>query len=63
MLNPDKLVTMLNIKAEILIENEENTSRNDAYYLNYVAGFDKNTSLISAGYYETSVAITTKWNL
>jgi hypothetical protein len=29
MLNPDKLVTLLNIKAEILIEDEHNQSLSD----------------------------------
>lgn len=63
MLNPDKLVTMLNIKAVISIVDEDNpTKLGDAYY-NMKAGFTPGTSLIGAGYYESVVAITPKWNL
>ena len=62
MLNPDKLVTLLNIKAEILIEDEHNQSLSDQYY-DHKSTFNNNTSLINMGCYESVVAIAPKWNL
>ena len=61
-LNSDKLVTLLSIKAIISIEDEDNPSIEDAYY-KMKANYNSNTSLISAGYYESIIAITPKWNL
>lgn len=63
MLNPDKLVTMLNIKAVISIVDEDNQTKLGDTYYNMKAGFMPGTSLIGAGYYESVVAITPKWNL
>lgn len=63
MINPDKIVTLLNIKATISIVDSDNNSKlSDAYY-NMKAGFQQGTSLVDAGYYESVVAITPKWNL
>lgn len=63
MINPDKIVTLLNIKAEIYIEDTENSNKlSDAYY-NMKAGLNSNTSLIDAGYYQSVVGIAPRWNL
>mgnify|MGYP003322472701 CR=1 FL=1 len=57
-LNPDKLVRLLNIKATItLVDNVNQSSLNDNYY-NIKAGYTSGTSLINAGYYESTVAVT-----
>ena len=61
-LNPDKLVRLLNIKAEIAIISSDDISMSDDYY-NIKAGYTSGTSLINAGYYESTVAVTPKWNL
>lgn len=62
-LNPDKIVTLLNIRANIsLVDDVNGTNQSDAYY-NLKAGLASGTSLIDAGYYESTVAITPKWNL
>ncbi len=58
-INPDKIVRYLNIKANIYI-NSENESSADAYYNQFV---DEETSMIDAGYFESNVAITTDFNL
>lgn len=63
MINADKIVTLLNIKATISIIDEDNSNKlSDAYY-NLKAGFQSNTTLVDAGYYESVVAIIPKWNL
>lgn len=63
MLNADKIVTLLNIKATISIVDDYNTSKlSDAYY-NMKAGFQSGTSLIDGGYYESVVGIAPRWNL
>lgn len=55
-INPNKLVVLLNIKADISIvdtkKNDETLS--DTYY---------DLKATSAGYYESTVAITPKWNM
>ena len=63
-INPDKLVTLLNIKATISIVDSDNgrTTHNDTYY-NMKASYAPGTSLINAGYYESVVAVTPRWNL
>ena len=63
MINPDKLVTLLNIKATISIVDSDNQSKLSDVYYNMKAGFQQGTSLVDAGYYESVVAITPKWNL
>lgn len=62
--NPDKLVTLLNIKANISIVDTDNPGVNlsDDYY-NMKASYAAGTSLINAGQYESTVAITPRWNL
>ena len=63
MLNPDKLVTLLNIKATIQLQDfDESVKLPDDYY-NIKAGFESGTTLVDAGYYESVVAITPRWNL
>lgn len=63
MLNADKIVTLLNIKATISIVDDYNASKlSDAYY-NMKAGFQSGTSLIDGGYYESVVGIAPRWNL
>lgn len=63
MLNADKIVTLLNIKATISIVDDYNISKlNDTYY-NMKAGFQSGTSLIDSGYYESVVGIAPRWNL
>lgn len=63
-INPDKIVTLLNIKATISIENidNKNVTLSDTYY-NMKASYTAGTSLVNAGQYESVVAITPKWNL
>ena len=62
--NPDKLVTLLNIKANISIVDQDNTkvSFSDDYY-NMKANYASGTTLINAGQYESTVAIAPRWNL
>ena len=63
MLNPDKLVHLLNIRAIIKLQDfNESVKLPDDYY-NIKAGFASGTTLIDAGYYESVVAVTPKWNL
>ena len=57
-INPDKIVRYLNIKATILIKNENNLTATEAYYDQLTNG-----SMITAGYFESQVAITTSFNL
>lgn len=63
MLNPDKIVTLLNIKATINIEDESNSDSLGTEYYNMKAGYASGTTLVNAGYYESTVAIAPKWNL
>jgi hypothetical protein len=63
MLNPDKIVTLLNIKASIqIISSNGQTNLSEDYY-NLKAGFESGTTLVDAGYYESVVAVTPRWNL
>lgn len=63
MVNPDKIITLLNIKANIsLIDTNNTASISEAYY-NKKALYDSNTTLVSAGYYQSVVALTNKWNM
>ena len=63
--NPDKIVRYLNIKANVFIESTASDgtfSAQEAYY-NQFANGDQNICMIDAGYFESSVAITTSFNL
>ena len=61
MLNPDKIVTLLNLKASIkIVADDDNLS--DLFY-NQKATFEKGTSLIDAGYYESTIAVIPQWNI
>lgn len=63
MLNVDKIVTLLNIKATISIVDDYNASKLSDTYYNMKAGFQSGTSLIDGGYYESVVGIAPRWNL
>lgn len=63
MLNADKIVTLLNIKATISIVDDYNASKLSDTYYNMKAGFQSGTSLIDGGYYESVVGIAPRWNL
>lgn len=62
--NPDKLVTLLNIKATISISDSDNANKtlDDAYY-NNKAKYAEGSTLVNQGYYESTVAIAPRWNL
>lgn len=60
--NPDKLVTLLNIKADIDIVTQQENNLSDVYF-NSLAGYKPGTTLVNAGQYSSVVAITPKWNL
>lgn len=63
--NPDKIVRYLNIKAKVFVEassNDGGFSAQEAYY-NQFANGDQNICMIDAGYFESTVAITTSFNL
>lgn len=63
--NPDKIVRYLNIKAKVFIEAiapDGKLNANEAYY-NQFANGDHDLCMIDAGYFESSVAITTSFNL
>lgn len=64
-LNSDKIVRYLNIKAKVYIKAsaEDGTFNAQESYYNQFANGDQNISMIDAGYFESSVAITTKHNL
>ena len=61
-INPDKIVRYLNIKAQILISNRgDDFSAVDSYYQQFTN--DDTAGMIDAGYFESSVALTTDFNL
>jgi hypothetical protein len=61
--NPNKIVRYLNIKAKVFIEPiQQEMSAQEAYY-NQFANGDHDVCMIDAGYFESSVAITTSFNL
>ena len=61
--NPDKIVRYLNIKAKVFIEAMgQSYSSQEAYY-NQFANGDQNICMIDAGYFESTVAVTTSFNL
>ncbi len=59
-INSDKIVRLLNIKATIDIETPANAS--DTFY-NYKAGYNADTTLVNFGQYESTIAVTPKWNM
>lgn len=61
-INSNKLVRLLNIKATIKIETPNTASVTDAFY-NYKAGYDSDTTLVNFGQYESTIAVTPKWNM
>lgn len=62
-INPDKIVRYLNIKANVFIDsNNKNFNATESYY-NQFANGEHATSMIDAGYFESSVALTTTPNL
>ena len=63
--NPDKIVRYLNIRAKVYIEAMGNKGEFNVHeaYFNQFANGDHDLCLIDAGYFESSVAITTSHNL
>ena len=61
-INSDKIVRLLNIKAIIDIETPNKANATDAFY-NYKAGYSSNTTLVNFGQYESTIAVTPKWNM
>ena len=62
-LNPDKIVTLLNITAKIKILDTQNYNNLSDTYYNMKASYATNTSLVSAAQYESVIGLTTKWNM
>ena len=63
--NPDKIIRYLNIKANVYIEAMSGSgdfSAQEAYY-NQFANGDHDVCMIDAGYFESTVAVTTSFNL
>jgi hypothetical protein len=48
-LNPDKIVILLNIKANINILDEDNPNKLSDEFYNIKAGFNSGTSLVNVG--------------
>ena len=61
-INADKIVRLLNIRATISVETPNESKATDAYY-NYIAGYNSNTTLVNYGQYESTIAVTPKWNM
>ena len=61
-INSDKIVRLLNIKAIIDIETPNKANATDAFY-NYKAGYNSNTTLVNFRQYESTIAVTPKWNM
>lgn len=62
-LNPDKIVTLLNITAKIKILDTQNYNNLSDTYYNMKASYAANTSLVSAAQYQSVIGLTTKWNM
>ena len=62
-INPDKIVTLLNIKAKVQILDAHNYQNLSDTYYNMKAAYAPNTAMVNAAQYESVVAITTKWNM
>lgn len=61
----DRIVTLLNIKASISYQipsGINDVDLGEAYY-NNISGIQPGSSIIDAGYYESTVAIIPQWNL
>ena len=62
-INSDKIVRYLNIRAKIFIDSiDDSLNAVESYYNQFVNG-DNTTSIIDAGYFESSVAVITDFNL
>lgn len=61
--NPDKIVRYLNIKAKVFVESSNIEMNAQESYYNQFANGDHDVCMIDAGYFESSVAITTSFNL
>ena len=59
-INPDKIVRYLNIKAKLFLAKQGDLNEKEAYYNQFI---EDNPCLIDAGYFESSVALTTNFNL
>lgn len=63
-INEDTLVRYVNIRATIYIDFNDNKSMYDRYKAAYGDNSKEDEDLgINCGYYESAVAITTKWNM
>ena len=62
-INSDKIVTLLNIQANINILDDNNPDKLTDTYYNMKAGLNKNTQLINMGQYQSTIAIAPKHNL
>ena len=61
--NPDKIVRYLNIRARVFIDALGPALNAQEAYFNQFANGDHDVCLIDAGYFESSVAVTTSFNL
>ena len=61
--NPDKIVRYLNIKAKVFIDPVGPALNAHEAYFNQFANGGEDVCLIDAGYFESSVAVTTSHNL
>lgn len=62
-INEDNIITLLNIRARIIIQDTQNSAKLSEDYYNMKAGFAAGTTLVDSGYYESVVALAPKWNL
>ena len=62
-INPDKIVRYLNIKANVFIDSDNKDFNATESYYNQFANGDHTAGMIDAGYFESSVAVTTSHNL
>jgi hypothetical protein len=62
-MNPDQIVRYLNIKANVFIESSNHISKADSAYYQQFANGDQDVCMIDAGYFESTVALTTSHNL
>ena len=62
-INPDKIVRYLNIKANVFIDSDDKDFNATESYYNQFANGDHTAGMIDAGYFESSVAVTTNHNL
>ena len=62
-LNPDKIVTLLNIRASVSILDSNNINNLSDSYYNLKSSYSNNSAMINAAQYESVIAITTKWNM